>query len=218
MVAFNKTTGEVAWKNGDDMAGYGSLVAFDLGGERCFAQFAKEHIVLRRMKDGSELCRMGWKTSWGVNAATPIIAGDQMFISSGYGFGCARLTMTPTAITEVWRNKNMKNHVNSCVLVKDSIYGYDESELKCLDWKTGEVKWATKDYGKGAIQFADGKLILFGQTGKLGVAETTPEAFKQISGFQALTGKDTWASPVLANGRIYVRNLDKVAAFDVKAK
>ncbi|MBI5383214.1 MAG: PQQ-like beta-propeller repeat protein [Verrucomicrobia bacterium] len=224
VAAFDKMTGEVVWKAGSDCPGYASLIAFDLGGERCFAQFSEANIIVRRMKNGSELWRLPWKTSYGVNAATPIIQGDEMFISSGYGFGCALLKMSPESVKEVWRNKSMKNHVNSCVLVDGHIYGYDDSELKCLDWKTGEVKktgdanWGTKAYGKGAILVAGDKFILFGQTGKLGVAEINPNEFKELSSFQALPGKDTWANPVLANGRLYVRNLDKVAAFDVKAK
>jgi outer membrane protein assembly factor BamB len=112
----------------------------------------------------------------------------------------------------------MRNHVNSCVLLDGHLYGYDEGELKCLDWKTGDVKWATKDYGKGSLMYAEGKLILYGQTGKLGVAEVSPEAFKELCSFQALGGKDTWAPPVLANGRIYIRSLEKMVAFDVKGK
>ena len=218
VVAFDKQNGEVVWKNGNDKAGYSSIIAFEMGGERCLAQFSADHIIARRMKDGSEVWRFPWKTSYGVNAATPIIAGDEMFLSTGYNYGCALLKMTPTGATEVWRNKNMRNHVNSCVLVDGYLYGYDDSELKCLDWKTGEVKWSTNDYGKGALMAAAGKLILYGQNGKLGLAEISPDAFKPSCSFQALGGKNTWASPVLANGRIYVRNLDTVAAFDVKAK
>lgn len=218
VVAFNKLNGNVVWKNGDDRAGYASLVAFDLAGERCLAQFSADHIIGRRMKDGSELWRWSWKTDYAVNAATPIVQGDEMFISSGYNFGCALLKMTPKGVTEVWRNKSMRNHVNSCVLVNGYLYGYDEGELKCLDWKTSDMKWGTKEYGKGALMVADGKLILFGQNGKLGTAEVSSEAYKPISNFQAMGGKNTWASPVLANGRIYVRNLDKLAAFDVQGK
>lgn len=218
VTAILKASGEVIYKAGTDLAGYSSLIAFNLGKERCYAQFAKDAIVGRRMKDGAELWRLPWKTSYGVNAATPIIQGDRMFISSAYGFGCALLAMTPTSVEEVWRNKNMKNHVNSCVFLDGYLYGYDDGTLKCLDWKTGEVKWSTGAYGKGAVTLADGKLILYGQSGKLGLAEASPEGFKEICSFQALPGKDTWANPVLANGRIYVRSLDKMAAFDVKAK
>jgi len=218
VVAFNKLTGAVVWKNGNDRAGYSSLIAFDNGGERCLAQFSTDHIIGRRMKDGSELWRSLWKTDYGVNAATPVIEGVQMFLSSGYNFGCALFNMTPQGITEVWRNKKMRNHVNSCVLVDGFLYGYDEGELKCLDWGTGEVKWGTREYGKGSLMVADGKLILYGQNGKLGLAEISSQAFKPITSFQAMGGQNTWASPVLANGRIYVRNLDTLAAFDVKGK
>jgi hypothetical protein len=82
--------------------------------------------------------------------------------------------------------------------------------------KVGGEDWGTKAYGKGSLTFADGKLILYGQTGKVGVAEATPKAFKEISSFQAPKGKDTWAPPVLANGRIYVRALETLTAYDVK--
>jgi outer membrane protein assembly factor BamB len=216
VVALKKETGEVVWQAGTDAAGYGSLIAFALGGERCFLQFSSDHLVCRRMKDGSEMWRSPWKTRYGVNASTPIIQGDEVFLSTGYGYGCALLKMSASGAKEIWQNKNMRNHVNSCVLADGFLYGYDENELKCLDWKTGEVKWGNGGYGKGSLMVADGKLILYGQNGKLGVAEAVPTGFKEISSFQALGGKDTWANPVLANGRIYIRNLDKLLALDVK--
>lgn len=222
VVAFDKKTGAVAWKNGGDGAGYASLIPFDLGGERMLAVFPKDHFVVRRMKDGSEVGRLLWKTSYGVNAATPIIQGNQIFISSGYGFGCALLEVSAETgaggLKEVWRNKAMRNHVNSCVVWQGYIYGFDDSELKCLDLKTGEVKWGTKAFGKGSLTLADGKFILYGQSGKLATAEPSPEAFKEISSKQILTGKDTWAVPVLANGRIYCRSLEDMVCLDVKGQ
>ena len=218
VVAFNKLNGQIVWKAGSDRPGYGSLVAFDLGGERCLLQFSSENLICRKMKDGAEMWRTPWKTSYGVNATTPIIQGNEVFLSTGYGYGCGLIKMSPTGAEEVWRNKNMRNHVNSCVLHDGFLYGFDESELKCLDWRSGEVKWGAKGYGKGSLILADGKLILYGQSGKLGLAEATPAAFKETCGFQPLTGKDTWGSPVLANGRIYVRSIDKLVALDVKKK
>lgn len=216
VVALDKQSGTVVWKSGSDVAGYASFVAFDLDGERCFLQFSGDHLILRRMKDGSELWRHPWTTAYGVNAATPIVNGNEVFISSAYGYGCALLRMTTTSVKEVWRNKSMKNHVNSCVLTGGYLYGFDESEIKCLDWKTGEVKWKDRSYGKGSLMLADGKLILFSQSGKLGVAPANPEEFKEIVSFKALEGENTWAAPVLANGQIYVRNLDTLMALDVK--
>jgi outer membrane protein assembly factor BamB len=216
VVAFDKRTGQVAWRAGSDPAGYGSLIAFDLAGERCLLQFSTDHLICRKMKDGTEVWRLSWKTNYGANTATPIIHGDEIFISSGYNFGCALLKATLTEAQEMWRNKNMRNHVNSCLLLDGFLYGYDESELKCLGWQTGQVKWSTKVYGKGAVQSAGGKLILYGQNGKLGLAAASPEAFKELCSFQALAGNDTWANPVLANGILYVRSLDKMAALDVR--
>jgi len=216
VVAFDKRTGNVLWKNGRERAGYSSLVAVDVGGTRCLAHFCADQFVLRRMADGAELWRIPWPTSYGVNAATPILAGDKLFLSSGYGFGCALFRISLKGATELWRNKNMRNHVNSCVLLSDHLYGYDEGELRCLDWNSREVKWSTRDYGKGSLIAADGKLILFGQRGQLGLAAVNPDAYQPLARFQALGGKDTWAPPALANGRLYVRSLDKLAAFDVR--
>jgi outer membrane protein assembly factor BamB len=216
VIAFNKHTGQVIWQVGTDGAGYASLIPLNLGGERCFLQFSTDQLICHKMKDGAELWRTPWATSYGVNSATPVINGNEIFLSSGYNFGCALFKATAAGAQEVWRNKNMRNHVNTCVLVKGSLYGYDEKELRCLDWKTGQVKWSANGYGKGAICSADGKLILYSQTGKLGLAEATPEAFKEMSAFQALSGKDTWANPVLANGIIYLRSMDKLVALDVR--
>lgn len=223
VVAFDKKTGAVIWKNGDDGAGYSSLIPFDVDGERLLTVFPKDCFVVRRMKDGSEVARIPWKTSYGVNAATPIIVGNQIFISSGYGFGCARLELSGGTLKEVWRNKNMRNHVNSCVLWQGHIYGFDDSELKCLDWKTGEVKWSEKRFGKGSLMLADGKLIIYSQGGKLAVAEASPEGYKELSTVQALERKsgekETWDVPVLANGRIFCRTWGgNVVCLDVKGQ
>src|SRR6185295_14645731 len=126
-----------------------------------------------------------WKTRFGVNATTPIIRNDEVFISTGYNYGCALLKMSSTGATEIWRNKNMRTQVNSCVQLDGFVYGYDENELKCLDWKNGDTWWGARDYGKGSLMAADGKLILYGQRGKLGVAEATPASFREITNFQA---------------------------------
>lgn len=216
LVAFNKLNGQVVWKNGRERAGYSSLVALDLEGQRCLAHFCADQFVLRRMSDGSELWRIPWPTSYGVNAATPILGGDKLFLSSGYGFGCALFQISLKGPNELWRNKNMRNHVNSCVRLDQRLYGFDEGELRALDWNSGEVKWSTRDYGKGSLIAADGKLILYGQRGQLGLAAVNPDSYTPLAQFQALGGRDTWAPPVLANGRIYVRSLDKLAAFDVR--
>jgi len=218
VVAFNKLTGDVVWKNGKDAPGYSSIIAFDLKGERSFVQFSGSQIVLRRMKDGSEVGRTEWKTSYGVNATTPIIEGDKLFVSSGYGYGCALFQMKADGLEQIWRNKKMRNHVDSCVLWQGYLYGYDDNTLRCLDFKTGEEKWAEQKYGKGSVLLADGKLLLYGQGGKLGVAAASPEGFKEIVSADILKDKDTWAPPALANGRVYLRARNQVVCLDLSGK
>jgi len=218
VVAFNKLTGEVVWKNGNDAPGYSSIVAFDLKAERSFVQFSGSQIILRRMKDGAEVGRTEWKTSYGVNAATPIIEGDKLFLSSGYGYGCALFQMKADGLEQVWRSKKMKNHVDSCVLWEGYLYGYDENTLRCLDFKTGEEKWAEGKYGKGSVLLADGKLLLYGQKGKLGVAAASPEGYKEVVSADILKDNDTWAPPALANGRVYLRARSQVVCLDLGGK
>lgn len=227
VVALKKDAGEVVWKAGSDPAAYSSPVVFDLNGDRCIAVFTARGVVGRSVKDGHELWRYPWKTSWDVNAATPIIEGTKVFISSGYDSGCALFDVSSNPPKQLWKNKNMRNHVNSCVLWKGNIYGFDESELKCLDYATGEVKWSEGKYGKGSVSIADGKLILYSQNGELGLAEPNAEGYKEIAFVKALevrpsypgkANRETWAVPVLANGKLYCRSQDDLVCLDVSGK
>jgi outer membrane protein assembly factor BamB len=218
VVAMTKDKGTLVWKSGNDPVGYSSLVAYDYNNQRSLALFPKDAVVGRLMAGGKELWRFPWKTSYGVNAATPIVKDDKVFISSGYNYGCALLQFSQNPPKVVWQNKNMRNHVNSCVLWQNYLYGFDEGELKCLSWDTGEVKWGSKSYGKGSLTLADGKLIIWSANGKLAVAEASPDAFKEISSAQILGGKDTWAAPVLANAKIYCRSLENLVCLDIKGQ
>ncbi len=225
VVALNRETGQLVWKSGSERASYSSPIAFDLKGERCVAVFSAAGAVGRRVKDGTELWRCPWKTSYDINAATPIVEGSKLFLSSGYNVGCAVYDLGVTPPRELWKNKNMRNHANSCVLWKGCLYGFDESTLKCLDFATGTVQWGEKKYGKGSLMVADGKLIIYSERGQLGLAEATPEGYKELAFVQALTvrssypggaAKQTWAVPVLANGRIYCRSQDDLVCLDAR--
>jgi outer membrane protein assembly factor BamB len=99
----------------------------------------------------------------------------------------------------------MKNHMNGCVLIAGSLYGFDMSTLKCLDWATGQVKWEQGTLGKGSLSACNGKLVILSEKGELVIADATPAAFKEISRSQILSGK-CWTSPAIADGRIYCRN------------
>jgi outer membrane protein assembly factor BamB len=218
MVALDKKTGKEIWKAGDDKAGYSSPIAFTWKGDREIALFTASGIVARKANDGQELWRHDWKTSYDVNAATPIVSEDKMFISSGYNTGCALLQFSVKPPKVVWQNKAMRNHVNSSVLHEGFLYGFDEKDLKCLDFKTGEVKWSEGSFGKGSVILADGKLIIYSDNGRLATAEANPAGYKEISSAQVLGGKTTWSLPVLADGNIFCRSLENLIALDVAGK
>jgi outer membrane protein assembly factor BamB len=225
-VALNKTDGSLVWKNGDGPCGYATAVPFTVDNQKCVALFVSREIVAVVASTGKVLWHLSWRTSYDINAATPIISDDKMFISSGYNKGCALLKMDPPGAgkaTEVWRNKNMRNHCSSCVLWKGHIYGFDGQyggggKLTCLDFDTGQMKWSQGGMGTGSLMVADGKLIILGERGKLVIAEASPERFEQLASAQILTGK-CWTVPVLANGRIYARNADgQLVCVDVSGK
>jgi outer membrane protein assembly factor BamB len=209
IVVLDKGTGQLVRKAGADTAGYASPFPFKLGGDTCLASFNANGPIVVNAADGKVLGRSEWKTSYDVNAVTPIIDGDTMFISSGYGRGACLFKVAASGLTAVWENKNMKNHANNCVLWKGCLYGFDgqvdQGSLTCIDLKTGAKKWAEASVKAGALMLADGKLICMSSKGELVAAEASPEKFKELGRVKLLTGT-CWTMPVLSGGRIWCRN------------
>lgn len=199
-------------------AGYATPVPFTSAGTRAAVLFTREHVVAVTVADGKELWRYPWKTRYDVNAADPILAGDQVFVSSGYNRGASVIQITGSTAEKVWENRNMRNHFNSCVRWEGHLYGVDETELRCLVWDTGEVKWSDRKFGKGSLMLADGHLIALSEKGELMVAQARPTEFKPLARAQVIGGK-CWTTPVLANGRIYCRNAaGDVVCVDVRGQ
>ncbi|MBI1387801.1 MAG: PQQ-binding-like beta-propeller repeat protein [bacterium] len=206
IAAFNKTSGELIWKTKDYNAGYGTQVAFELNGETCIANIDGFGLVVVKAKDGAEVCTYRWDTNYDINAATPLIDGDRIFISSGYNKGCAMVKIGPDGKTEtLWSNKRMRNHFNASVLWKGHLYGFDEDELVCLDAETGEENWRQSGLGKGSLIIASGEMVILGGRGELVIAPADPSGFK-ASGRQQILGGTCWTCPVLVDGRLYARN------------
>jgi len=209
-VALQKATGKTAWSSGGSGAGYATPMAFNAGTQRAVAIFAGREVVAVNPANGQALWRHPWQTSYDVNAADPIIAGDRMFVSSGYGTGGGVLNIANNRPAPVWRNKNMHNHFNPCVLLDGFLYGTsgqggEGGDLRCVDFATGQVKWTEQSVGYGSLIAADGKLIVLGEKGELVIAEATPAAFKPLARAQVLGGR-CWTTPALSQGRIYCRN------------
>jgi outer membrane protein assembly factor BamB len=219
--ALDKNDGKIVWKTGNKRAGYSTPWLAEINGTKSLMIFAAHDVAAVDPSNGKVQWQHPWKTSYDVNAADPIVQGNQVFISSGYDRGAALLEINGTTPKVLWENKNMRNHMNSSVLIDGHLYGIDgnsgpKATLRCVSWDKGEVKWDLPGTGSGALMAAGKTLIVLTEKGELITAEATPEKFTQISRAQVIGGKN-WTVPVLANGRIYCRNSKgDVVALNVK--
>lgn len=220
IAAFDKKTGKLAWKALDDIAGYSSPIAATLAKVRQIVFFMGRSLVSVSPKDGKEYWRYDWETSYDCNIATPIIVDDYVFISSGYGKGAAVFKVeggeNKLTVKRVYETTKMCNHFSSCVLYEKHLYGFsDPGILVCMEFATGNVKWTERGFKKGSLLVADGHLIILGEEGTLAVAEATPDKYREKARHQVFQSK-CWSAPVLANGKLYVRDETAVKCFELK--
>src|SRR5262249_17938991 len=182
------------------------------GGKPQLVYFTGQGAVGVSPTDGKALWRFDWKTAFDINAATPIYTDGGLFISSSYGVGGAVVRLKAKGDPEVvWKNQSMQNHFSTCVLYEGHLYGFSTDRLRCVEFKTGKVKWDKTGLGKGSLLIADGTLIVLGEQGTLVLAEATPKEYVEKARWQALEGT-CWSAPVLANGRLYLRNEKRLMA------
>ncbi len=220
-LALDQATGRILWQSADKNAGYSTPLPLQREGQWLALFGNSTSYVAVQLRDGKEAWRTRWITEYGVNASDPIVEGDRMFISTGYGKGAALFKLGASQPVELWKTKKLRTQLNPAVLFKGYLYGTDgdtteKAALKCLDFSTGEEKWVHQNFGSGGSIVADGKLIALSGTGELIVAPATPSGFQPTARAQVLGGK-CWTAPVLANGLIFCRNSrGDVAVVNVK--
>ncbi|MCX7048105.1 MAG: PQQ-like beta-propeller repeat protein [Candidatus Sumerlaeota bacterium] len=236
IVALNKMTGELIWKATDpakggafgDMAGYSSPVIATLGGIRQYVFFLATGAAGIKADSGQVLWRIPWKTQYDVNAATPIVKDDMVFITSGYNSGCAVFKIAAAqnaqaapaqTATQVWRNKVIRSHFGTPILYQDHLYGFDESALVCVEFATGSVKWKDGQFAKGSLVMAGGLFYVLGEKGALALVQPDSAQLKIISKYETGLSKNRcWTMPVVANGKLFARDEAKILCLDVKGK
>jgi outer membrane protein assembly factor BamB len=222
LAAFDKISGKLKWRNLDDAAGYSSPVVSTARGVRQIVFFTASGLVGVAPDTGDLLWRFPWETNYGCNIATPIAVSNYIFISSGYGRGCAVVEVDKDAsgglrALRVYEHNEMCTHFSSSVLYKGHIYGFNESKLTCMDFRTGKTLWKESGFKKGSLLIADGRLIVLGANGKLAAGPADPGGFKATSSFQVSREK-CWTAPVLAEGKLFVRDESHVICLDVKGQ
>lgn len=239
-IAFNKKTGEVAWKFSHERPSekrfqtltngrwYSSPVAYGAKGQECVVLLVRPAVVGVEAKTGREIWRYPWPPEYAI--ATPIVSGDRVFISATEGKGSAVLIkIGPGGASLVWQNQEITNYFQSCVLVGGHLYGTHNPNhtytgkkaiLRCVEFDTGQVKWEQKGFGNASLIAADDKLIIMSEKGELVIVEAAPEDYREIARTTVFKGsRYCWILPVLCGGRIYCRNRSgALVCLDVKGK
>ena len=221
VVAYHKVTGQPIWKSLGDKQAYTAPMVVDLAGTKQLLVVSASRAMGLTLEKGSLLWEYPWATSYGANAAQPILVGpNRFFLSAGYGHGAALVEINPTgdkfSAQPVWENNRMKNKFNGSVLHQDHLYGLDEGILACLEVGTGKRVWKGGRYGYGQVLLAGSHLIVLSEGGDLALVKATPDRHQEVARFSALSGK-TWNYPAIAEGRLLVRNTTEMACFDIAA-
>lgn len=222
VVALNKSDGSLIWKSEGDRAGYSSAVTATLAGVPQYVLLMGSGGVGISASDGKRLWRYTKVANGTANVATPIVSGDKVFLSSDYGTGCALLEIVPdgaggVTAEEVYFSREMRNHYSTSVLIDGKLYGYSGRILTCMDFAAGTVHWRDRSVGKGQVITAEGLLYLQSEDGVAGLAEATPEGYREISRFTfGRADYPTWTLPVIADGRFYIRDQDRLNCYDIR--
>ena len=223
VVAYDKNTGKKLWGSLDDGAAYSSPMVVDLAGERHLLVVTRTRVVGLKIATGDLLWQFPWVVLQGNrNIAQPVVvSNDRVFLSAGYGTGCALIELTRVGSRivprEAWRNKNLKNKFSSSVFVNGLLYGLDEDILTCLDVGDGARAWKDGRYGYGQVIAAGDQLIVLCGNGDVAIVKASPRMHEELARFPAIQGK-TWNHPALSDGYLLIRNNAEMACFDLRPK
>lgn len=236
IVAFNKYTGEVVYQIADELASYASPIFSTIDGRRWGFAFLRGGLVGFEPNTGKIDFHYPWRHSKieSVNASSPVVAGDHVFISESYGIGSSVLKVHPGGYEIVWkdptlrRNKSMALHWNTAVHHDGYLYACsgqhpNGAELRCVELKTGKVVWSQRVDERASLLWVNDYFIYLGEYGRLMLLRCTPEKLEVISQVPSLrdeNGKQlvkypAWAAPVLADGYLYIRGKDRLVCYDL---
>jgi outer membrane protein assembly factor BamB len=225
-IAYNKMTGDLVWKAGQGHAGYAAITLMKIDGEPVIVSFHGKGLSAITLNDGKVLWDTEWQTNYDVNATTPVIKDNFVFITSGYNTGCELLRVSKSGAEVVWKNQVFASHHSDPFIIGNYIYGYSGDSMqnkgyfKCAELQTGKEIWSTKEIGWGTCIAVEDYLLCSDVKGNLALIKPDPSKFIKITELKKVWGKvsgATWTKPVLANGRLYLRFKQSLMCFDIKS-
>jgi outer membrane protein assembly factor BamB len=223
IVAFDKQSGQPLWQQHSDEPGYSSPMLLRTGSLAQAVFFTGSRVIAVDPRDGRLLWSYDRVSNRTANIATPVVRENRVFLSSDYGTGAALLTVRAAgniaAADEVYFTREMRNHHASSILVGDHLYGFSSSILTAMQFDSGQVAWRDRSVGKGSLAYADQRLYIYSENGVIGLADASPSGYRERGRFQIDSGAlPTWSHPIIANGRLIVREQDNVYAYDVRRR
>ena len=227
IIALNKATGALRWKSGDAEAGYSSAIAASINGKRYALVFTRAGLTAVNPTNGAACFDFPWRSgnSASVNAATPVVSGDLIFLTASYGTGAVLLRVENGGVQKVWSgDEALSCHYATPVLYQGYLYGVDgradpgmqpRPSLRCVELKTGRVCWTQDDFGAATVTLASGQLFILTEQGELLRAPVNPKEFHVTSRAQILS-LGVRAFPALAEGCFYARSRDKLVCVGLK--
>jgi glucose dehydrogenase len=234
LAALNKTTGDIIWtgsvtglkgkRRPYSTAAYSSAIVADVAGTRQYIQFLDGGVVGVAARNGELLWHYDKPANGTANISTPVVHDNAVFAASGYGTGGGLVRIHSDggkfAAEEAYFLNQMQNHHGGLILIGDHVYGTNSGSLLCVDIKTGKIVWQNRSVGKGSLVYADGHLYLRSEAGPVALVEANPAKYVEKGRFdQPDRAKErAWAHPVVAGGRLYLRDQDILLCYDVKAR
>lgn len=224
VVAYDKMTGEPVWTSLQGRAGYATPILYEIGDHQALLVFHGEGLSALDPGTGSELWSVPWRTPYKVNATTPVVSGDLLFITSGYRTGCQVLQVQQEQASELWRSNVIASHHSDPILIDGFLYGYsgqshqNRGTFKCVELATGQERWATSEMGWGTTVWVDGYLLCMDIKGNLFLVEPNPDAWHKVAEFRGALGRvshHAWTIPVVANGRLYLRYMQRMVCYNL---
>jgi outer membrane protein assembly factor BamB len=221
LLAYECATGRPRWQAGKDKASYSSPMLATLAGRRVILSVNAASLTAHDTGTGEVLLDYPWapEAKWPKAAQPAALPGDRVFLSAGYGIGCALLQITADAAgklaaTELWKSMRMKNQFNSAAAREGFLYGLDDGLLACVDLANGNRKWKSGRFGSGQTLLVDDLVIVQSEPGPVFLASAKPEGYDELGQIPALNGK-TWNYPTLAGRYLLIRNAQEAACYEL---
>ena len=224
VVALDVSSGKVLWKATDDEASYSSPVSMDTPGGRAIVLFTRSGLRLVDPASGKVRSSFPWRAriAASVNAANPIVAGDQVLLTASYGTGAVLLELKEASAVPVWKSDEaISAHYATPVFHGGHLYGFDgrvdsgTPAFRCVELATGKVKWSRDRFGGGTVLLAGGELVILTDEGELVIAQASTAGWKELRWKKVLDGP-VRAYPAIAGGRLYARNSGTLVSLDLK--